>query len=303
MENQNKKGILCVLIASILFGLSPSLTTVLLREGYPRESLMFFRFLFASISSVILAVLSGTDFRVTKRQLFDLWFFGVFGWGLTNILLTASFQYIPSGLATLFHFSYPIIVLVVSVVLFGEAFDRMKAIAVGAAMMGILCIVDLNGSMSLVGVGSALASGVTYAAFVMAGKRSSYSVLPVRLIPCYCCTFCTIAYGMLAAATGQMVMPEGTKQWSVLAVTGILGCTVACYLLTVGIRILGSSRASVINTLEPVTSMVCGTAILHEALTGRNLGGCLLIGFSIILTSMEQKPSDHKKRKRTMQGG
>lgn len=170
-------------------------------------------------------------------------------------------------------------------------------------MMGILCIVDLNGSMSLVGVGSALASGVTYAAFVMAGKRSSYSVLPARLIPCYCCTFCTIAYGMLAAATGQMVMPEGTKQWSVLAVTGILGCTVACYLLTVGIRILGSSRASVINTLEPVTSMVCGTAILHEALTGRNLGGCLLIGFSIILTSMEQKPSDHKKRKRTMQGG
>lgn len=306
MDNQNTKGTLCVLAASILFGLSPSLTTILLRDGYPRESLMFFRFLFAAVSSVALAALSGADLKITRRQLFDLAFFGVFGWGLTGILLTASFQYIPSGLATLFHFSYPIIVLASSVILFGETFGRMKVLAVLAAVLGILCIVDPSGSMSLTGVGYALASGVTYAVFVMAGKRSSYAALPARLVPCYCCTFCAAAYGILAVLSGRMVMPSGMKQWSVLAVTGLLGCTAACYLLTVGIRILGSSRASVINTLEPVTSMICGAAILQEVITGKNLGGCLLIACSIILTSLEQKPvknREQNKKQRTMQGG
>lgn len=309
MENQNKKGVLCVLAASVLFGLSPSLTTILLQEGYPRESLMLFRFLFAAVSSVAAAGLGGVNFRVTKRQLFDLAFFGVFGWGLTGILQAASFQYIPSGLATLFHFSYPIIVLVASALLFGEIFDRKRAAAVVVAMAGILCIVDLSGSMSMVGVGCALASGVTYAVFVLAGKKSSYAKLPARIVPCYCCTFCAIAYGILAAATGRMVMPSGIRQWSVLAVTGVLGGTLACCLLTVGIRILGSTRASIINTLEPVTSMICGTAFLQEAVTGKTLGGCLLIAFSIILTSLERTPLENGKqskkqsKKQTMRGG
>lgn len=266
---------------------------------------MFFRFLFAAVSSVAAAVLSGADFKVTKRQFFDLAFFGIFGWGATGILLTASFQYIPSGLATLFHFSYPIIVLVVSVVWFGETFDRKKAAAVLAATLGIVCIVDLGGSMSMAGIGYALASGVTYAVFVLAGKKSSYVTLSARMVPCYCCTFCAAAYGILAVATGEMVMPSGIRQWSVLAVTGILGCTLACYLLTLGIRILGSSKASVINTLEPVTSMICGTAILHEVISGKNLCGCLLIACSIVLTSVERNPSENKARKknRKMQGG
>ncbi|WP_320996382.1 hypothetical protein [Enterocloster bolteae] len=46
-------------------------------------------------------------------------------------------------------------------------------------------------------------------------------------------------------------MPDSMRQWMILEVAGIFGYTGACYLLTAGICILGSTRASVLNTLEP----------------------------------------------------
>ena len=49
---------------------------------------------------------------------------GILGFGLTATLLTASYSYIPVGLATMFHFSYPLFVLLIMVVITRSGWAR-----------------------------------------------------------------------------------------------------------------------------------------------------------------------------------
>lgn len=60
-----------------------------------------------------------------------------------------------------------------------------------------------------------------------------------------------LSAGLSAVYRDCFVMPDSMRQWMILEVAGIFGYTGACYLLTAGICILGSTRASVLNTLEP----------------------------------------------------
>lgn len=45
---------------------------------------------------------------------------GILGFGMTATLMTAAYNYIPVGLATMFQFSYPLFVLIIMVILTKE---------------------------------------------------------------------------------------------------------------------------------------------------------------------------------------
>jgi drug/metabolite transporter (DMT)-like permease len=73
---------------------------------------------------------------------------------------------------------------------------------------------------------------------------------------------------------------------------GVLSSGVAYTLQIVGQKDMNPTVASLILCLESVVSVLAGWAILHEALTTRELFGCVLMFVAIVLA---QVPMPEKK--------
>ncbi len=71
-----------------------------------------------------------------------------------------------------------------------------------------------------------------------------------------------------------------------LAYAGIMSCGVAYTFQILGQKDMDPTVASLILSLESVVAMLAGWVILHEALTGRELFGCLLVFCAVILVQL-----------------
>ena len=74
--------------------------------------------------------------------------------------------------------------------------------------------------------------------------------------------------------------------WKPLLYAGVLSCGVGYTLQIVGQKGMNPMVASLILSLESVTSVIAGFLILHQKLSGREMFGCLLMFVAIILAQI-----------------
>jgi drug/metabolite transporter (DMT)-like permease len=74
--------------------------------------------------------------------------------------------------------------------------------------------------------------------------------------------------------------------WVPILYAGVLSSGVAYTLQIVGQRNLDPTVASLIMSLESVISALSGWIILHEAMTGREVLGCVLMFGAIVLAQI-----------------
>ena len=60
-------------------------------------------------------------------------------------------------------------------------------------------------------------------------------------------------------------------------------------LLQIGIRLIGSTKASILCLAEPITSVVCGVVLLNEQLSIMKLIGCAFILLSSYAITKDKK--------------
>ncbi len=288
-----KKGVLAVVVASFLYGIMPIFTKRALLEGMTSGAVVFYRLFFAAIVSFIVLKVLGIDIAVTKRQLTEMAIMGVIGFGATMALLTMVYSLIPTGLATMLHFTYPLFVTLVMTVLFREKISRMKIVACLCAVGGILLIADFS-SLSVAGVLLALASGTTYAAYVIANKKLTFGRLHGLVIVFYVSSFAAVFFGIKAVVTKEMMLPCSALALVLLLIIAVFCTVTTLFLLTYGIKTLGASTASMLNMLEPVIGLVAGMIVYKEAIGLKAGIGCLLIVFTGIAAAFDSANSDVK---------
>lgn len=84
--------------------------------------------------------------------------------------------------------------------------------------------------------------------------------------------------------------------WMPILYAGILSCGVAYTLQVVGQEGMNPTVASLILCLESVISALAGWVILHQALSARELSGCILMFSAIVLAQLPLPSAKKKKR-------
>ena len=77
--------------------------------------------------------------------------------------------------------------------------------------------------------------------------------------------------------------------WTPLLSAGGMSCGVAYTLQIVGQKNMNPTVASLILSLESVTSVIAGFLVLHQNLSQRELIGCGLMFIAIVLAQLPQK--------------
>ena len=120
------KGYLAIIAASLLYGIMPVLSKLLLLEGMNSSSIVVWRFCFSTVFCLAIMLIKKIPFQATPRQIGVMIVVGILGFGMTATLVTAAYNYIPVGLATMFQFSYPLFVLIIMVILTKEKIGALR---------------------------------------------------------------------------------------------------------------------------------------------------------------------------------
>lgn len=277
-----KKGYIYTALSAIIFGLMPLLTKIIIARGATSLTIAFFRVFYVTIVLFFVLKIKKIDLHLEKRDLLSVILTSIFGSGLTIIILNESYNYVDTGIATSLHFLYPLFVAILCCFFYGEKIKKKQIISLSFALVGIICFMS-KGNGSLFGYFLAIASGLTYAFYLVKMDKSGLVKMNALKLSFYLALFTTIEIFTMNLYMQEVVFKMDVLSYTLLLVLALSSSFLATVLLQKGVLLLGSTRASFICLLEPVTSMVMGILWLNEAFTlNKGLGGLAIIVSLII---------------------
>ena len=272
-----KKGYIYTALSAIIFGLMPLLTKIIIARGATSLTIPFFRVFYVTIVLFLVLKIKKIDLHLEKRDLISAILTSIFGSGLTIIILNESYNYVDTGIATSLHFLYPLFVAILCCFFYGEKIKKKQMIPLSFALVGIICFMS-KGNGSLFGYFLAIASGLTYAFYLVKMDKSGLVKMNALKLSFYLALFTTIEIFTMNLFMQEVVFKMDALSYGLLLVLALSSSFLATVLLQKGVLLLGSTRASFICLLEPVTSMIVGILWLNEAFTlNKGLGGLAII--------------------------
>jgi len=139
----------------------------------------------------------------------------------------------------------------------------------------------------------AVASGMTFAAYVLLLSVFRRNGVTGMLLSFYVAVISAVIMFALCLLTDQLALPGSWQGWVLNAVFAVAVSAGAVVLFQIGTFLIGGQRASILSTLEPITSILIGAVVFQEALTWRSVtGAVLVISASILIAAADSKKSE-----------
>ena len=212
---------------------------------------------------------------------------------LLNIAIFAAFLRMPIAVALICFYTFPAIVTLAAVPLYGERLGLVRLAALALSMLGLALVIlpSLVGSGGLtidaIGISLALFAAVCQAVFLLIAGRG---FVPLRAIgvSTYVVLGAVIVSVPLAIVAGEgpgLLGPFQTPEsWVWVLVGGILGAAVPTSAFVAGIGMIGPSRAAILMTIEPLVGVTLAALLLNEQPSPIQLAGgaCVLVSAAVL---------------------
>lgn len=281
-------GYLFAIISAVIFGTMPLMAKLIYAEGVNSLTLVFLRNVLSLPVLALLAWRQKGSLRIPGKTLPRLALIALMGCCITPMLLFSAYQFIPSGMATVFHFVYPAMVLVGGILFFKKKAGKWELLAVILCVAGICLFYDPTQSMDLRGAALALVSGATFAVYILLLPYLREPKLSGFLLTFYTALICAAAMLLVCLLSGQLALPVSGKGW-VLSLVFAVGVNAgAVFLFQQGTLLIGGEKTSILSTFEPITSLFVGALIFREAIgLGEAAGSVLVIAASILVAVID----------------
>lgn len=292
------KGCLYIILSAVLFGCMPLMANHIYADGVNAMTLVLLR---NSVSLPMLAAMGlfrRERFSARLGTVISTMVIGVFGCALTPFLLFSSYNHMSGGTATVLHFVYPAFVLLLGVALFREKLRGATLAAILLCVFGIVLFYPQGETLSLTGSALALSSGLAYAIYIvllghfgrggMGGYAFSFfATLGATVVLLFVCIF-----------SGGFAMPHSALGWILCILFALIINVGAVVLFQNGAFLIGGQKASILSTLEPITSLIVGYIAFRERITILSfVGSVLIISASLLIAFMDGQTSDFEENK------
>ncbi len=273
------RGFFYATLAACTFGLIPLFALPIVGPELPSTSVLFFRFGFSSIIIMLIALARGQSLRICPRDFAKFIAIGFF-YALCAISFFWALEYIDSGIAATVQYCYPIFVVLLMVVFFGERFKMSTFLASVVICIGVALFSLQDPStveVNFIGMALTIFSATQMALYVMAIQVFNLKVKNQMLVGMYILMFGAIFSGIFAAYEDGIFFPTTFFQWKHLALLTIVTGVISTMALVRSVKYVGPSLTSILGGFEPVTAMLVGVLVFNEALTMLNVIGALCI--------------------------
>lgn len=279
------KGKVCLILSAFIYGLAPLLAKIAYEGGVNGMTLTFLRTFLMLPLLFILMLVRKQSFRLKAKEVWSITALGVVGGTLSTAFLYYAYDYIHTGLATTLHFIYPLIIVVVSALVYKEKITKPKLLAVMLVTVGIFLFVDLNNSADKIGVVLAVLSGVFYSFYVIYMDHSGIDKMDYVKLTFYQMIVMSAGTFVLGTAARSIEFSEiNSLGWTFSVLISFLITIGAIPLFQAGVRYEGAATAGIISAFEPITTLILGAVFLGESMGFvQYIGGALII-IGVMLT-------------------
>lgn len=249
------------------------------------------------------------SFKVSRGELSTLIALGLL-FVVSSLTLYCSFLYMDSGVACSLLFVYPVMTAVLMAMLYGEKITKTTAAAIALSLVGVLLLYKGDGEtvLSTVGVLLVMVSALSYALYIIVANRASApesgleashnrfsKYLPHRAtihrldmsamkLSFYVLIVCAVSMILFSLTSPERhLMPLATgREWGYSLMLAIVPTVFSLVSMGIAVRIIGSTPTAIMGALEPLTAVVIGLTVFHEALTVNLVAGILLILTAVI---------------------
>ena len=270
-----KKAYIKYLLALLLFGSNGIVASYVLLTSY---EIVYLRTLLGSIFLIILFLLTKQNitFWHNKLHLFYLTISGM-AMGASWIFLFEAYAQIGVSIATLAYYCGPVIVMMLSPLLFRERMTIAKGLGFTAVFIGMALVnrqAFLEGEVS-VGLLLGLLAAVMYAVMVIFNKKAASITGLENATGQLIISFLTVTVYTVNKQGFFVEIAEGSI--IPILILGIVNTGLGCYFYFSSIGQLPVQSVSILGYLEPLSALLLSALLLNETLSAMQLIGAFLI--------------------------
>lgn len=271
-----RRGILpygVYILAMLIFGTNGFLVAHISLQA---SQVVLFRTLLGGALLVALTLLRGGFDRAAFRAEAVPLLLGGAALGLNWVALFEAYRLLNVSLATLIYYVGPMLILLLSPVLFHEKLSGSKIAALCIVAVGLVCISGsiALGGMNRVGLFTALLSALLYASLIAFNKRivrtSGLQTAAIEL----CAAFAVVLLYVLLTV-GLPRPQRADLPW--IAMMGFVNTGLAYLLYFSGLQKLPAQSVALISYVDPVSALLFSALLLGETLTPLQILGAVLI--------------------------
>jgi drug/metabolite transporter (DMT)-like permease len=257
-------------------------------------TLLALRMIFSLPFFVVSAYFSSSqssNVKFTQKQWLAIAGIGCLGYYVSSLLDFLGLQYVTAGIERLILFVYPTLVLVISSAMFKTRITSWQWLAVAVTYAGLIaaCLPEIQGK----GPGEnfwkgsllILVCALTYALYIV-GSGKLIPVVGSSKFNSYAMSFAAVAVIIHFFVTNNSTLTgQPTTVYAYSFGMAIFSTVIPSYLISEGIRRIGSGNAAIIGSVGPVSTILQAAIFLQEPInalqlfgTGLILAGVLMVG-------------------------
>lgn len=273
-----RAGVFFALLCALTYGLNPVIAKLAYAEGLQGMEIFQYRFLFASVVLALVGPLLDKNFYHIQRHTGCVSLVIALAIMLPlNLLYIYALRDIPASMMSLITYIYPLVVLVIGRLFFGECVRKSQIISVVMIILGCLCIFkdSFESSIGIFALALAFLSMVMYAIYLVAFQRMAQGESTVQLT-FLIIVICTVTSFLLN--NPAQIFSLTSRQIFLCFVYGLVSTVLATVFLLKAIQCVGATETGIFCSFEPVFTIAFSVVLLGEEIPlYRYLGMALLI--------------------------
>jgi drug/metabolite transporter (DMT)-like permease len=233
--------------------------------------------------------------KFTLRQWISVAVIGCLGYYVSSLLDFLGLRYISAGTERLILFIYPTLVLIMSSVIFKIKISPIQWLAVFITYIGLALAFfgELDFGTTPTGDfyrGSAMifACAITYAAYIV-GSGQMIPLVGAAKFNSYAMSFACIGvlvHFFFAGTNSLLHLPVLVYVYGLCM--AILSTVIPSYLVSEGIKRIGSDNAAIVGSIGPVSTIIQAHIFLYEPILTWQIAGTICILAGVLLIGRKQ---------------
>lgn len=285
------RGIIYAILATISYSSTPTFTQLGYKGGIQTNTLLFSRHL-VSLIFMLPIFLRKESYAALEKEHIPwialLCVMAVFG----NVTFNYAYHYLPNMVSIAVSISYVAFVFVIEMLLGRERFTKSRGLIACLTFLGlaVIAIPGMSGGLDMKAFGVGLIASLQYAVQVLLINSKYLKQVPTEIFLLTGIVPIMIFSSIRCLAAGEPLLPSNTLQWIAIICLGTIGVIIARGLFYKAVRIIGATKASMIDSMEPLSSAVLGWFLLGQSLNVYTVAGSALMIVSILLLLKEKDP-------------
>ncbi len=292
-QSNFRMGLAFAIIGTALFGLKSIFIKLAFAEGIDAPTLLSLRMLivlplYMLILWWVMRKPSTAIKEVTTKDFFAILVLGFLGYYLASLLDFEGLNYISAQLERLTLFTYPVMVALLSWIIFGEKITKQVWFALICTYLGVmfLYIYETSTTQHSIALGTTLVAlaALSFSCYVIFSKRyiqrlgslffTSVAMLSSTL-------FVFMHFFITHGIDGISNLHVSNTIWLYAFLLGVVSTLVPSFMISEAIARIGGTKTSIAGSVGPVFTILLAVAIL-----GEDFGWVHFVGMILVITGV-----------------